>query len=169
MEKSKFLEGINNDVNHRVLLYEAIRLTTGLVAEFGSGHGSTPYLRKHCKDIARDFISFENNEEWANATGATLIDDWDKINIAPDVLFIDHAPGERRKEDIKKYANIAKIIVIHDTEPAADYGYQMRQHFDSFKYWVELETNGAWATMVSNFIDLKNTKGNNQYPITWRK
>lgn len=164
MTKSEFLDGVNNnDLDHRILLWEAMQLTTGKVVEFGSGHGSTPYLRKHCADQDREFQSYDHNKDWANATGATLVEnaEWDKLNLTNiDVLFIDHAPGEDRKYRIEQYRNEAKILVIHDTEPPADHGYQTRQHYPSFKYWVEVRTNGAWATMVSNYIDLSVCVGN---------
>ena len=171
MTKDQFLEGVNNnDLNHRILLWEALQLTTGKVVEFGSGHGSTPYLRKYCSDVARTFESYDHNKEWSEATGATLIPnaDWDNINLTDvGVLFIDHAPGERRKEDIVKYKDLSKILVIHDTEPPADHGYQTRQHYPGFKYWVEVRTNGAWATMVSNHVDLTPAvgQGNEHYTI----
>lgn len=161
MTKDQFLHGVNNnDVDHRVLLWEAMQLTKGKVVEFGSGHGSTPFIREYCQTAGRDFESYDNHPGWAQATGATLVKNWEELNIQdPDVLFIDHAPGERRKEDIEKYMFLAKILVIHDTEPPADHGYQCRQHFPRFKYCVEVKTNGAWATMCSNFIDLSGCIG----------
>lgn len=169
MEKSEFLKGINNDTDHRVLLWEAMKLTHGSVVEFGSGHGSTPFLRQHCEDTDRLFESYENNPEWAKATGADLISAWENLFVAPDVLFIDHAPGERRKFDIEKYKDIAKIIVVHDTELGqADAGYQVRRLFPQFKYCVEVKTDGAWASMLSNYIDLSGCVGvvSKQYLIT---
>jgi hypothetical protein len=165
MTREQFLEGVNNDTDHRILLWEAMLLTKGKVVEFGSGHGSTPFLREACKD--REFESYEHNPEWAKLTGATLVKDarWEDLNIADaDVLFIDHAPGERRQHDLVKYALGAKIIVVHDTETGqADHGYQVRKHFPKFKYCVEVKTNGAWATMCSNFIDLGSCVG-----VTWK-
>lgn len=167
MSREEFLhDARNNDLNHRILLWESMQLTTGKVVEFGSGHGSTPYLGKHCFETNRKFESYENNESWSEITKASLVSDWDLINLnCVDVLFIDHAPGERRREDIQKYKDIAKILVIHDSEPAQDHGYQMRHLFPSFKYWVEIRANGAWATMVSNFVDLSSSlgKGNDGY------
>jgi len=169
MKRKDFLEGAtNNDQNHRILSWEALQLTTGNVVEFGSGHGSTPYFRRYCTDTKRGFRSYDNNKEWAEATGAILVNDnkWDEINLTDvDVLFIDHAPGEDRKFQIQKYKDIAKILVIHDTEPPADHGYQTRQYYPQFKYWVEIRSNGAWCTMVSNFVDLSSThgKGNDGY------
>jgi len=171
MNKKQFLEGVtNNDLNHRILLWEAMKLTKGKVVEFGSGHGSTPYLRRHCYDSTRLFESYDHNPDWAKATGAELVanKDWNTVRLEDvDVLFIDHAPGEDRKTRIAQYANIAKIIVIHDTEPPADHGYQTRALYPAFKYWVEVRTNGAWATMVSNHIDLTPTvgQGNEHYTI----
>ena len=156
MKREEFLKEIGEYSNHRILLWEALQLTDGDVVEFGSGEGSTPYLRKYCQENNR----FENNEDWAILTRSNLIKDWDELNYQKiDVLFIDHAPGERRKVDLMKYKDVAKIIVIHDSEPkgwnGSDYG--VREHFKEFKSMVDLqprEGNGAWATMLSNFINL---------------
>ena len=48
-------------------------------------------------------------------------------------------------------------MVVHDTEIAADHGYNMRQHFKLFEYGVEINTpgGGAGATMLSNLVDLR--------------
>lgn len=155
MEKTGFLADITNMSNHRILLWEALKLTTGRVVEFGSGYGSTPYLKEYCYCNSRLFLSYDSNQEWCGKTGSTFIGDWDKLQINEcDVLFLDHAPGERRKIDLLKYNNIAKIIVIHDSEPTGGGDYRVREHFNEFKYKVELKTNGAWATMLSNFVDL---------------
>ena len=70
------------------------------------------------------------------------------------LVFIDHAPGERRKIDIARFADKAQIIVCHDTEPAADHGYKMRVELKKFKYLIDYESDGAWATAVSNFYDV---------------
>jgi hypothetical protein len=81
---------------------------------------------------------------------------WDDVYTAhptPDVVLIDHAPGERRWIDVQKYAYSAKIIVIHDSEPAAT-GYMMDKIWGMFKYRKDYESPGAWATMVSNHIDV---------------
>lgn len=169
MNKQEFLTGMDNACNHRVLLWEALRLTNGDVIELGSGHGSTPFLRRFCELSQREFYSYENNAVWAEMTGSTLVEKWDDVPfIDCGVLFIDHAPGERRKEDIIRHGDCAEIIVLHDTEPAADHGYQMRQHFPKFKYKVELKTAGAWATALSNTIDLSPLIGvtHNEYIIS---
>lgn len=165
MKKEEFLKDLDNMSNHRVLLWEALKLTTGLVVEFGSGFGSTPFLKKYCEDSKRAFASYDSNEEWAEKTGAKVVQDWEKIQIDwqghdhPSVLFLDHAPGERRQFDLVKYSQGAKIIIIHDSEPTGGGDYRVRQHFKLFKYCVEVKTEGAWATMLSNHIDLSECIG----------
>jgi hypothetical protein len=171
MSKKVFLKNLNNESNHRILLWHALQKTTGLVVEYGSGHGSTPFLKNECKLTDREFQSFENNAEWSEKTGSTLITNW---NLLPakqcSVLLIDHAPGEQRKFDIVKNKDSAAIIVVHDTEKPADHGYQMRQHFGLFKYGVEINTpgGGAGAVMLSNSYDLSDLIGkkHEQFTIT---
>lgn len=165
MTRDNFLKGLNNDSNHRMLLFEAINLSKGKIVEFGSGFDSTPWLTEHCKNKQRKFETYENNAEWAAKTGSTLISSWDDLNFdSIGVLFIDHAPGERRKVDLEKYKDIAQIIVIHDTEPVGAGDYRVRPLFSQFKYVVEVGTDGCWATMLSNYVDLSSTIGK-----TWDK
>jgi len=150
MTKDEFLKDVGNWSNHRYLLWEALEKTTGRVVEFGSGEGSTKFLSKYCQDNKRDFLSFDSNLEWANNTGAQFISNWDRLDLQNiDVLLIDHAPGERRWIDIEKYKDIAKVIVIHDSEPSG-HGYMLDKIWHLFPYRIDTETTGAWATLVSN-------------------
>lgn len=160
--KNKFIP-YGSIVSYYPLLFMALETTKGDVVEMGCGHGSTTLLREYCKK--RNLFSYEEKQEWADKFPTQkknhhliLVTDWDCVknnhqNTA-NVIFIDHAPGERRKEDILNFQNTKGIIVCHDTEPAADAGYQMRQHFSKFKFVVEVKTNGAWATALSNEIDI---------------
>lgn len=168
MKQKDFLKNLTNESNHRILLWYALEMTKGLnadsigidsdlVVEFGSGNGSTPFLKQYCEKNNRTFKTFENNREWAEKTGSQLITNW---NLMPQqncgVLFIDHAPGEQRKLDIEKNKNTAMVVVVHDTEIAADHGYQMRDViFNNFEYIIELNPiiGGAGAIMCSNHID----------------
>jgi hypothetical protein len=165
MNREEFLKGIDNMSNHRFLLWEALHITAHYlgvdpVVEFGSGHGSTPYLKRFCDTYPRRFYSYDSDPEWCRKTGAELVSNWDDVNFETcSVLFLDHAPGERRKIDLLKYKDIAKVLVIHDSEPAGwnASDYQVRDLFTEFKYKVDLvpiQGNGAWATMLSNHIDL---------------
>src|SRR5688572_10087489 len=97
-----FLDGeINNWCNHRGLLLLGLHLTQGSVLELGSGEGSSPYLRKYCEESNRHFLSFDNNEEWCEKTGAEYAYSWNAVvggaaGTHSGLIFIDHAPGERR-------------------------------------------------------------------------
>lgn len=165
MTKELFLKGVSNWDNHRICLYPALQATSGEVVEMGCGSGSTPYLREYCQDKKRMLFSYENNFEWwrkmadYHGQGHHVIHvvDWDEVaknHLHPSVVLIDHAPGERRQIDVKLFASKASIIIMHDTEPAADHGYQMRQHRKLFKWWADYQSPGAWASMASNFVDV---------------
>jgi hypothetical protein len=147
---------IDNWNSYRPFLYEALELTkNGKVFEFGVGDGSTLLLKEYCKKNNREYKGFDYDKDWAKKYNAEIISDWNLIPIEElSVLFIDHSPGERRVDDIIRWANDAKIIVAHDTEPAADHGYKMSKAWIYFKYVKHYETNGAWATMASNFFPL---------------
>jgi hypothetical protein len=153
----------NNDLSYYPLLHKAITETKGTIIECGMGHGSTPNLYSECSDRV---ISYETNQEWKDKFKANsfLITDWIKVmedNMNASVIFIDQAPGEIRKDCIKYLFNkgYKGIIVAHDTEPTGAGDYQMRQYFGLFKYKVEVQTTGAWATALSNEVDLTSWVG----------
>jgi len=162
MTKEQFTQITSNYDSHRPLLWEALEATKGLVVEMGCGWGSTPFLTEYCKSKHRELVSYENNYDWFNKLidkfpDIKFVQEWNTVHshcVNPAVVFIDHAPGERRKVDITRFANHAQIIVAHDTEPAADHGYKMRSELKKFKYLIDYETDGAWATAVSNYIDV---------------
>lgn len=164
MTKEAFLKDVANWDNHRHLLWPALEATTGEVIEMGMGQGSTPFLHEYCKDAGRKLFSYESSLEWAMKFQDNIgdghrvmhVNDWDAVSLrhpSPDVVLIDHAPGERRYIDVQRFANSAKIIVIHDSEPAAT-GYMMDRIWGLFKYRKDYTSPGAWATAVSNFVDV---------------
>lgn len=161
-----FLENLSNWSNHRPILLLALTLTEGSVLELGSGEGSTQYLRNYCKEKTRSFETCDNNKEWCEKTGAEHIEDWDKLvncvaALSYGVIFIDHAPGERRALDTISLAYAADILVLHDTEEggAGDYGWDIA--WPHFKYRLNYNRlgGGAGATAVSNTIDLNRFRG----------
>jgi hypothetical protein len=162
MTKEEFLAGIGNWSNHRHLLWPALEATKHLklpVLELGCGNGSTPFLQQYCKDNDLDLDSFDYDEEWArqfNAIHTNWNDqkvNWDRVY---GVALIDESPGEHRVTSLQMV--VAKIIVIHDSEPIGwnSSDYQVRPLFNKFKYMKDLqgEPGGAWATSVSNTIDV---------------
>ncbi len=144
--------------------------TEGNILELGLGDYSTPLLHEIVKyqrnslGIDRHLFSYENNAAWLNNFidlkqdwhQIHEIENWDEITYDPDhplsVVFIDHAPAERRIIDIEKYKDIAKIIVVHDTDKPIYYGYT--PVFDKFKYQFKYERYRKSTTLLSNFIDV---------------
>jgi hypothetical protein len=158
-----FLKIGGNWDNHRPLLLLALHLTNGYVVEFGSGEGSTQYLRSYCAANKRAFSTYDNNEEWSEKTGSEYVKDWDGADVwhPCSLLFIDHAPGEHRKIAIERMMDKADIICVHDTEigGAGDYGFE--PVFAKFKYRLNYNKTGggAGATLVSNTIDVNRFRG----------
>jgi hypothetical protein len=172
-----FLQGITgNWENHRPLLLLAFELTTGAVMELGSGEGSTPYLRKYCEATGRTFQTFDNNEEWCKKTGAEYVQTylWSALVAGAagahrGLIFIDHAPGERRHEDAIRLANAADVLVLHDTEEGGAGNYMWDKAWPHFKYRLNYNKTGggAGATLVSNKIDVNRFRGLSLGPYTF--
>jgi hypothetical protein len=174
MTREQFIAGYENWDSYKPLLWEGLERSSGLIIELGVGKGSTQLLHDYAQEKKRILCSYDSNPKWVEkffglecqwhlidhveveVNGYTM-SDWDFIDRHYDacgLLFIDHAPGERRKVDIALFANKAQIIVAHDTEPSADHGYQMRNEIKKFKYCRDFETQGAWASIMSNTIDV---------------
>lgn len=168
MTKEDFLKDIGNWSNHRYLLWPALEATKHLnlpVLELGVGEGSSPFLRKYCADNNLELKSFDNNKLWADQYGGTYSEKWDAkewfYNKKYSVVLIDQAPGWHRKLALELFIQFpthAQVIVIHDSEiegwNASDY--KVRPLFKEFRYLIDYETPkpGAWASAVSNFIDV---------------
>lgn len=171
MERERFLPTsfLNS---YTPLLYRALQETTGPVVECGMGNYSTQLLHA----TGRHVLSYDTHAEWFRKFSVSP-----KILIAPtewlavirtlktlaSVIFLDQAPGESRAPCLEELATgFDGIVVAHDTEPAADRGYKMRQHFPKFKYVVEVKTSDAWATALSNTIDVTAWAGDVFGPFT---
>ena len=145
--------------SHRPALLCALENTKGTVVELGCGFGSTQLLYDYCVKNKRQFWSFDTNKEWANKFWVitNAIDDYFKNvhlnNI--DLLFVDCAPAEIRKELIEKYADIAKVIVVHDSEESSSFCYDLIGILSTLKYRINYEPRGnPHTTIISNFIDI---------------
>lgn len=163
MTKSEFLEGVENWSNHRLLLWPSLEDVKHLglpIIELGAGEGSTPFLRKYCEDAGLEFLSYDFNKEWAEKMNSIYTPDWVlPWGVRYGVALVDESPGDHRKISIEKLKN-TQILVIHDSEPigwnASDY--KVRPLFNKFKYVKDYEADkpGAWATALSNTIDVNN-------------
>jgi len=141
--------------SHRPALWLALKNTSEDVVELGSGMGSTPLLKKYCNDTQRELVSYETNEVWARKSGSIFTDSYFKTLGNIDLLFIDAAPAEVRKELIEYYKDIANVIVVHDSESGAEYVYGMSNVLSKFKYRLDYQPKGnPHTTIVSNTIDV---------------
>lgn len=186
MTHQEFTKDANDWNNHIFLLWLALEETkAGEVIEMGCGDGSTRQLNKYCHDNNRHLHSFDTDKEWLkrfsdyatpNHSFHYIENDWHIVKDMipnPSVILIDHAPGERRIVDVKRFMDINGILVLHDTQPpptAADYGYE--RIWPLFKYKVHLTCpvnpdpapdgslhNRTWASAVSNHYDVTKWRG----------
>ena len=149
--------------SHLPVLMKLIPFTQGDVLEMGIGVYSTPYLHWACFE-KRKLVSYENDKKYMryfrryknNLHDLIFVENWEQANIEKpwDVAFIDHAPGIRRKEDIKRLANLAKYIVIHDTEPESENDYKYSEIYPLFKYRYVFKKNPTNTSVLSNFVNL---------------
>ncbi len=158
MTKKEFLKDVANWSNHRHLLWPALEQTKHLklpVLELGCGDGSTPYLKKYCEDNGLELVSYDFHPEWAAKFNAIHVIDWETIDWRREygVALCDESPGEQRRLSIPKMHHV-KIVIGHDTEIAADHGYQMRTPMQKYRYFADWKTEGAWASVCSNFYDV---------------
>lgn len=167
-DKHNILYGVQNWNNHLPLMLIAMEATQGIVVEMGMGDGSTPQLHKYCGAEGRMLMSYDNNREWCekfrplDSTWHNIgfVEKWEDVQaIIPfSVVLVDHAPGEQRHRDIQRLMEKVEVFVLHDTEDAAD-GYQYKKIWHLFKYRIDIKTEGACATALSNTIDLTVHKG----------
>lgn len=148
---------ITNEYNsHLPLLKRCLDATQSAIIELGSGLYSTPLLCEYAAENGRVFLSFDNNKEWSEQTGAIHVD-WNSNEWIRNcgVVFIDEAPAEHRKVSIEAFRNIADVIIVHDTQPSADYVYGLSDILKTFKYRIDLTPEGnPNSTALSNTIDL---------------
>lgn len=158
MTKEQFLKDVSEWNNHLPLLWLALEATIRNpypVIEYGSGLGSTNYLRQYCLQNHREFISYDNNREWAEQMGSNLITNWSNADIykRSSVILVDNAPGEMRHEIMAIMKDRADIIIVHDSEPNGK-GYMLDKVWPLYRYRIDLTGGNTWASAVSNSIDL---------------
>jgi len=84
------------------------------------------------------------------------VSDWNTAEIEKpwDVVLIDHSPGSRRIEEVKRLANYAKYIIIHDSNTEFESEYQYSQIYPLFKYKSIWTGDARHASILSNLVDL---------------
>ena len=150
---------------HLPLLVRMFDKTEGDVLELGVGLYSTTILKWLCEMSGRILYSYESKPDWYEKAVREESKPFHKIIFCTDwasadierhwgLVFIDHSPLRERYKDIKRLANYADVIVIHDTQPESDKYYKYSTIFPLFKYRLDFTKYIPWTSAVSNFIDI---------------
>ena len=66
--------------------------------------------------------------------------------------MIDHSPSARRIVEIEKLANLAKYLVVHDSEPWKDMDYHYSRIYPLFKFRFNFDKVDHHTAVLSNFF-----------------
>lgn len=156
---------------HLGALIACINKTSGDVLELGTGIFSTPYLHYACTIGKRNLLSLDGDKAWIRNYAESdfahylyrneyhkleYVPDWDKAPIEKewDVVLVDQTPDEARKESVKKLANLAKYIIIHDSNERHEKNYHYSEIYPLFKYRRTWSKDDRFADVLSNFVPL---------------
>lgn len=150
---------------HLPVLMRVMEMTTGPTLEMGMGLNSSLFLHWYCATGKRELVSCEDDPvyfEWSSQFEKDFhtvhrADKWEEMPIDRewDVAFLDHAPGNRRPVDMLRLANLARYIVVHDTEGTNKYDYGFRAVWGLFKYRFDYHDYRPKTSVVSNLVNLR--------------
>jgi hypothetical protein len=147
---------------HLPVLRLACERVPGPVIEFGAGYTSTGHLATMAA-LGRRCVSYEDNTEWADrvqefaAAGVEmhyvpdLVQSSAEVGEHYGVCFVD-STIQTRAFIIALMRDRADVIVVHDTEEAVEWLYQMDRVLKTFAFrrdWMA----GNQTTVVSDTID----------------
>lgn len=139
--------------SHLPILSKLIHMTEGPILELGMGLFSTPYLHWVCYDSQRKLVSYENKKDFFelfdfgdkreknNKYDYHKIkfvedNDWDKVDLSGhwSIVLVDHNPGPRRKEEVRRLANSTDY-----------YGYIQKEGLiKKVRFWSRFKLIIAW-------------------------
>lgn len=151
--------------SHLPVLIKLIPRTTGNILELGTGWYSTPFLHWLCMDQDRQLVSYENDKEYYKLFKPAenelhkviFVDTWIEADIKKEwgVAFIDFRPKLERRKAVRDLANLAKYIIIHDSDPEINRFYNYTSIYSLFKYRFDYKKFSPNTTVLSNFKDLE--------------
>lgn len=158
---------------HLAPLIAVMDNTQGDVLELGVGLFSTPYLHYQCLLTKRRLVSLDNDVHWLRKFASSDISsfhyqspthefhyvaDWDQADIDQfwDVVLVDHSPDYRRVAEVKRLADNARYIIIHDSNAKLEATYHYSTIYPLFKYRRVWSKDERQTTVLSNFISLDN-------------
>lgn len=146
------------------LLVKALEEVDGDVLELGVGVFSTPFLHWMCFDQGRKLVSYENHKKYYDMVKncesdfhkLVLIDSWCNADIERPwgIVLVDHSPSMRRKEEIRRLADYAQVILMHDSQGRAGRNYRYDKIYSLFKYIYSYHKALPYTNAVSNFVDV---------------
>lgn len=138
------------------VLMKTLSLTDGSIVECGTGIYSTPLLHWFGVLSKRHVSSFDNAREFADLASQYASDSHDVYFVdsysdvtSPkecDVVLIDNFPMEEREGLIKHFADIAKYIVVHDSNP--------QMFMNLTKYRFDYDKDAPATSVFSNTVDV---------------
>lgn len=166
---------------HLPALLQALARTSGPVLELGMGAYSTPILHAVCELEGRELVSIDNDSRiwlWGvpfSSDRHLLVhtNNWDRAPIDRDwdVVLVDHSPGERRVVEIRRLANRARYLIVHDTNRRYEKEYHYSTIWPLFQYRLDFANSGLSVpstTILSNFEPLTDFWGKWKHqPITF--
>jgi hypothetical protein len=151
---------------HVPLLVRVFDISKGDVLEIGTGYFSTLVLHWLAHIYKRNVYSYESRQYWYDRAlklkskyhQIFKVGSWDELPVDKHwgLVFVDHSPEARRHVEVKRFADGADYIVMHDTQPESDEIYQFSKIWHLFKYRHDWKNAIPWASVVSNFKDLTN-------------
>ncbi len=156
---------------HQPVLYEAIKRTSGPIVELGSGYNSTALIHA-VAGPDRKVTTFEHDVDWMMRFmqykvlpnhDVCWLHSWSSIlHISGplSVVFVDQGLWESRAESIKHFANIAEVVVLHDSDYLER---ELKINFRDYYKWVRTHMplepypymTGPPTTIMSNSINVE--------------
>ena len=155
---------IRTTASHVPILLNIALRTTGPILEFGCGFYSTLLLHEVACACNRQLLTTENNRDWLSRFlylqnklhTFKFIENWrnfkEPLKQNWGLIFIDHHPPLRRKEDIIRLRDNAEYIIVHDSDRPL---YQYEKAFHAFKYQYDYTLLDPHTTVLSNGNNLE--------------
>ncbi len=150
---------------HIPLLSRAFDLSSGDILEVGTGFFSTTFLDWVCSFSGRKLVSYETSPKWyerakrmqSDYHDIFFVEKWADIPLDQKhwgLAFVDHDPHKERAVTIERLKDKADYIIVHDTEPRSEKGYDYPRIYSLFKYRFDHKKVEPWTSVLSNFHEL---------------
>ena len=147
---------------HMPILIRCMLNSKGTMIEMGTGLFSTPIFHWFAKEMGRNVVSYDDNQEWfefarrfrSRYHRIRFVENWKKLDIKGHygVALIDQSTKARTPMAIALKDKV-DYVVIHDTDSNHPYHYDKIWPHYKYRYdYIQAKPNTA---VVSNFNDLE--------------